>query len=102
MACDDAERDVPAIPLELVSRACLHERISNGRKKPLVLHADIGNAMRVARLESRLDELGVLRCFHGPGSAATTHTVNRCSEQRFTNLVTRADRSPTRTRRASW
>ena len=49
-----------------MSRACLRERISKGRKQPLVLHTDNGNAMRAATLESRLEELGVLRSFSRP------------------------------------
>jgi transposase InsO family protein len=32
----------------------------------LILHADNGNAMRVATLETRLEELGVLRSFSRP------------------------------------
>jgi len=40
--------------------------ISKGRPQPLILHADNGNAMRAATLESRLEELGVLRSFSRP------------------------------------
>jgi len=47
-------------------RACLRERISKGRRQHLILHADNGNAMRVATLESQLEELGVLRYFARP------------------------------------
>jgi putative transposase len=47
-------------------RACIRERISKGRKQPLILHADNGNAMRAATRESRLEELGVLRSFSRP------------------------------------
>ena len=39
---------------------------SKGRRQPLILHADNGNAMRAATLESRLEELGVLRSFSRP------------------------------------
>ena len=42
------------------------KRISKGRRQPLILHADNGNAMRAATLESRLEELGVLRSFSRP------------------------------------
>ena len=49
-----------------MSRACLRERISKRRRQPLILHADNGNAMRAATLESRLEELGVLRLFSRP------------------------------------
>jgi putative transposase len=66
VAWDVAEREDPAIAADLVSRACLRERISKGRLQPLVLHADNGNAMRAATLEARLEELGVLRSFSRP------------------------------------
>ena len=66
VAWDVAEREDPAIAADLVSRACLRERISRGRNQPLILHADNGNAMRAATLESRLEELGVLRSFSRP------------------------------------
>ena len=66
VAWDVDEREDPAIAADLVSRACLRERISKGRKQPLVLHADNGNAMRAATLECRLEELGVLRSFSRP------------------------------------
>jgi len=66
VAWDVAEREDPAIAADLVSRACLRERISKGRRQPLVLHADNGNAMRAATLERRLEELGVLRSFSRP------------------------------------
>ena len=51
---------------ELVSRACLKERINSCRKQPLILHADNGTSMRAATLEVRLEELGVLRSFSRP------------------------------------
>ena len=66
VAWDVDEREDPAIAAELVIRACLRERISKVRKQPLILHADNGNAMRAATLESRLEELGVLRSFSRP------------------------------------
>ncbi len=66
VAWDVAEREDLAIEADLVSRACLRERISKGRKQPLILHADNGNAMRAAMMESRLEELGVLRSFSRP------------------------------------
>ena len=66
VAWDFAEREDPAIAAELVSSACLRERISKGRLQPLILHADNGNAMRAATLEIRLEELGVLRSFSSP------------------------------------
>ncbi len=66
VAWDADEREDHAIAADLVSRACLRERISKSRKQPLILHADNGNAMRAATLESRLEELGVLRSFSRP------------------------------------
>jgi len=66
VAWDVAEREEPAIAADLVSRACIRERISKGRRQPLILHADNGNAMRAATLEARLEELDVLRSFSRP------------------------------------
>jgi len=66
VAWDVAEREDPAIAANLVSRACIRERISKRRRQPLILHADNGNAMRAATLESRLEDLGVLRSFSRP------------------------------------
>ena len=63
VAWDVAEREDPAIAADLVGRACIRERISKGRKQPLILYADNGNVMRAATLEARLEELGVLRSF---------------------------------------
>ena len=59
--CEDAK-----LAAELVSRACLKERISRHRKQQHALHADNGNAMRAETLEVRLEELRVLRSFSGP------------------------------------
>jgi len=61
-----AEREDPAIAVDLVNRACLREKISKRRCQPLILHADNGNAMRASTLVSRLEELGVLRSFARP------------------------------------
>lgn len=44
VAWDVAKREDPAIAADLVSRACLRERISKGRRQPLTLHAAKGNA----------------------------------------------------------
>ena len=66
LAWDVAEREAPAIAADLVSRACLRERISKRRLQPLILHADNGNPMRAVTLENRLEELGVLRSFSRP------------------------------------
>ncbi len=67
VAWDVAEREDAQIAADLISRACLRERISRGRPQPLlILHADNGNAKRTATLESRLEELGVLKSFSRP------------------------------------
>lgn len=66
VAWDVADREDAQIAADLLSRACLRERISKGRRQTLILHADNGNAMRAATLESRLEELGVLRSFSRP------------------------------------
>jgi len=66
VAWDVAEREEAQIAADLVGRACLRERIGKGRRQPLILHADNGNAMRAATLETRLEELGVLRSFSRP------------------------------------
>jgi transposase InsO family protein len=63
---DVDEREDPAIAADLVSRACLRERISKRRKQPVILHADNGNAMHATTLESRLEELGALRSCSRP------------------------------------
>ena len=57
-AWDVAEREAAAIAADLVCRACLRERISKGRRQPLILHVDNGSSMRRATLELRLEELG--------------------------------------------
>jgi len=41
---DVAEREDSAMAADLVSRACLRERISKSCQQPLILHADNGNA----------------------------------------------------------
>ena len=50
VAWDVAEREDATIPTDLVSRVYIRERITKGRKQPLVLHAENGNAMRAATL----------------------------------------------------
>jgi len=66
VAWDVAEREDPGIAADLVSRVCLRERISKCRRQLLILHSDNGHAMRATTLESRLEELGVLRSFSRP------------------------------------
>jgi hypothetical protein len=65
----------------------LRERISKGRPQPLILHADNGNAMRAATLESRLEELGVLRSFSRP----RVSNDNPFSESLFRTVKYRPD-----------
>ena len=86
-AWDVAEREEAQIAADLVSRACLRERISKGRRQPLILHADNGNAMRAATLESRLEELGVLRSFSRP----RVSNDNPYSESLFRTVKYRPD-----------
>jgi transposase InsO family protein len=87
VAWDVADREEAQIAADLVSRACLKERISKGRPQPLILHADNGNAMRAATLESRLEELGVLRSFSRP----RVSNDNPYSESLFHTLKYRPD-----------
>ena len=87
VAWDVDEREDPFISADLVSRACLRERITKERKQPLILHADNGNAMRAATLESRLKELGVLRSFSRP----RVSNDNPYSESLFRNVKYRPD-----------
>jgi len=87
VAWDVAEREEAQIAADLVSRACLRERISKSRPRPLILHADNGNAMRAATLESRLEELGVLRSFSRP----RVSNDNPYSESLFSTVKYRPD-----------
>jgi transposase InsO family protein len=87
VAWDVAEREDAQIAADLVGRACLRERISRGRRQPLILHADNGNAMRAATLESRLEELGVLRSFSRP----RVSNENPYSESLFRTVKYRPD-----------
>ena len=87
VAWDGADREEAQIAADLVGRACLRERISKGRPQPLILHADNGNAMRAATLESRLEELGVLRSFSRP----RVSNDNPYSESLFHTLKYRPD-----------
>ena len=66
VAWDVEQSESAELAAQLVSRACLKERISRRRKQPLILHADNGTSMRAATLEVRLEELGVLRSFSRP------------------------------------
>jgi len=87
VAWDVADREDAQIAADLVGRACLRERISKGRRQPLILHADNGNAMRAATLESRLEELGVLRSFSRP----RVSNDNPYSESLFRTVKYRPD-----------
>ena len=95
VAWDVAEEEDPAIAGGLASRACLRERISKGRKQPLILHADNGNAMRAATLESRPVVFSYLAREHA--YPTTTRTRNRCATQSDTGLTTPAGHSSAKT-----
>jgi len=101
VAWDVDEREDPAIAADLVSRACLKERISMGREQPLILHADNGNAIRAATLESRLEELGVLRSFSRSRVSNDDRTRNSCSARRNIGLTSQDGHLPVRRRPAS-
>jgi len=58
-----------------------------GRKQPLILHVDNGNAMPAVKLESRLEELGVLRLFSRPRIS----NANPYSESPFSTVKYRPD-----------
>jgi transposase InsO family protein len=101
VAWDVAEREDLAIAADLVSRACLKERISKGRKQPLVLQPTTATPCVPRYSRAGWRNWACSGRSHGRASATTTHTLNLCSEQRNTDLITRVDRSPARTRRAS-
>jgi transposase InsO family protein len=58
-------------------------------EQPLVLHAEIGNAMRAATLEARLEELSVLHSFSRP----RVSNDNPYSESLFRTVKYRPDYS---------
>ena len=66
VAWDVEQSESAELAAQLVSRACLKERISKIRSQPLILHADNVLSMRGATLEVRLEELGVLRSSSRP------------------------------------
>ncbi len=78
---DVDELEDPAIAAVLVSLTCLRERISKGRKQPLILHADNGNAMRAATVDAALMNWASSGRSHSHGCPMTTRTRNRCSGQ---------------------
>lgn len=65
VAWDVAEREEAQIAPDLVGKAGLRERIGKGRRHLLMLHADNGDAMRAATLET-WPEMGVLQSFSRP------------------------------------
>jgi transposase InsO family protein len=95
VAWDVADAESAEIAADLVQRACLKERYRRPRgfganqppQQPLILHADNGNAMRAATLESRLEELGVLRSFSRP----RVSNDNPFSESLFRTVKYRPD-----------
>ena len=98
VAWDVAEVESAEIAADLVQRACLKERYrrpsgfgsNQCHQSPLILHADNGNAMRAATLESRLEELGVLRSFSRP----RVSNDNPYSESLFRTVKYRPDYPP--------
>ncbi len=94
-SANGAEVESAEIAAELVQLACLKERYCRPRgfgsrqshQQPLILHADNGNAMRAATLESRLEELGVLRSFSRP----RVSNDNPYSESLFRTVKFRPD-----------
>jgi putative transposase len=95
VAWDVAEVESAQIAADLVQRACLKERYHRPsgfgsrqcQQQPLILHADNGNAMRGATLESRLEEMGVLRSFSRP----RVSNDNPYSESLFRTVKYRPD-----------
>lgn len=95
VAWDVAEAESAQIAADLVQRACLKERYHRPsgfgsrqcQQPPLILHADNGNAMRGATLESRLEEMGVLRSFSRP----RVSNDNPYSESLFRTVKYRPD-----------
>ncbi len=87
VAWDVAEREDAQTPADLVSRACLRQRVSKGCGQPLVLHADKSNARRAAMLEARRENLGVLRSFSLP----RVSNGNPYSESLFRTVEYRPD-----------
>jgi putative transposase len=75
VAWDIAEREDAQVAADLISRACIKERISKRRQQRLILHADNGSAMRAATLEVRLEELGVRVSNDNPYSEALFRTA---------------------------
>ena len=87
VACDVAERKEAQIVADLVSRACLRERITNARPYPLILHTDNCNAMLSATMESSMEELGIFRSFSRP----IVGNINPYSEWLFRTEKYRTD-----------
>ena len=95
VAWDVAEVESAEIAADLVQRACLKERYRRPsgfgshqcHQLPLILHADNGNAMRGATLESRLEKMGVLRSFSRP----RVSNDNPYSESLFRTVKYRPD-----------
>jgi putative transposase len=95
VAWDVAVMESADIAADLLQRACLKERYrrpsgfgsNQSHQLPLILHADNGNAMRGATLESRLEEMGVLRSFSRP----RVSNDNPYSESLFRTVKYRPD-----------
>jgi transposase InsO family protein len=95
VAWDVAEVESAQIAADLVQRDCIKERYHRPsgfgsrqyHQPPLILHADNGNTMRGATLDSRLEEMSVLRSFSRP----RVSNDNPYSESLFRTVKYRPD-----------
>ena len=88
-----ASRSATATPSGFDSNQC--------HQPTLILHADNGNAMCGATLESRLEKMGVLRSFSRPRVSNGNPTQNPCSVRSNTGLTTPGGPLSAKTRHAS-
>ena len=90
-----AEVESAEIEADLVQRACLKKRYrrpsgfgsNQCNQPPQILHADNGNTIRGATLESRLEEMGLLLSFSRP----RVSNDNPYSESQFRTIKYRPD-----------
>ncbi len=79
VACDVAEREDRGIAADLVSRDCLRERISKGRKQPLTSMPTMATPCVRPRWNAAWKYWASSGRSPGHGSPTTTPTRNRCS-----------------------
>ena len=109
VAWDVVEVESAQIAADLVQGAGLRERYHRPsgfgsrqcQQQPLILHADNGNTMRGATLESRPEEMGVLRSFSRPRVSNDNPYSESLSVRSNTGLITRAGALPARARTAN-